>query len=191
MIDGDCLPTLVAERLRLRALADGDVDALFRVFSDPDVMHYWSTTAFVDRAAAEALLAQIRAGFARRDLFQWGIARRSDDTVIGTCTMYNLVAAHRRAEIGFALGREHWGRGYAAEALTRLLEFAFDELGLHRLEADTDPRNARSIRLLEQLGFQREGHLRERWYVGGEALDGLFYGLLAPDWRRNAVFDRR
>jgi len=191
MIDGPRLPTLEADRLRLRWLEAGDVDALYAVFSDPEVMRYWSTTPFPDRAAAEALLAEIRACFARRNLFQWGIARRSDDLVIGTCTLNNIVPAHRRAEIGFALGRAYWGRGYAAEALGRLLEFAFNELGLHRIEADVDPRNARSIRLLEQLGFEREGHLRERWYVGGEALDGLFYGLLAPAWRRNAVFERR
>jgi RimJ/RimL family protein N-acetyltransferase len=174
---------LEAERLRLRWLTTGDVDAMFSVFSDPDVMRYWSTTPMTARAAAESLLADIHDHFAKKDLFQWGIARREDDVVIGTCTLFHLSLAHRRAEIGFALGRAHWGCGLANEALQRLLEFAFEGLALHRIEADVDPRNARSIAALERLGFRREGHLRERWHVGDEICDGLFYGLLARDWR--------
>lgn len=69
------------------------------------------------------------------------------------------------------------------EALTALLDFAFGALDLHRLEADVDPRNAASVRTLERLGFRREGYLRERWLVGGEIQDALFYGLLRREWR--------
>jgi RimJ/RimL family protein N-acetyltransferase len=174
---------LEADRLRLRWLTAGDIDALFAVFSDPAVMRYWSTPPMTARTAAEELLSRIHDGFAKKDLFQWGIARREDDVVIGTCTLAHLSAAHRRAEIGFALARAHWGAGLANEALGRLLDFAFDELALHRIEADVDPRNARSIAALERLGFRREGHLRERWHVGDEICDGLFYGLLAREWR--------
>ncbi len=183
MIDGSRLPTLEAERVRLRWLEPGDVDALFAVFSDPEVARYWSSPPMTARAAAEALLAEIHECFARRDLFQWGIALRSTDAVIGTTTLAHVTATHRRAEIGFALARPYWGQGLCGEALRRVLAFAFDELALHRIEADVDPRNARSIAALERLGFQREGHLRERWHVGGEICDGLFYGLLAPQWR--------
>jgi [ribosomal protein S5]-alanine N-acetyltransferase len=183
MIDGPRLPTLEAERVRLRWLEPGDVDALFGVFSDPEVARYWSAPPMTERAAAEALLAEIHACFARRDLFQWGIALRSSDEVIGTCTLAHVTAPHRRAEIGFALARAHWGQGLCGEALRRVLAFAFDDLALHRIEADVDPRNARSIASLERLGFRREGHLRERWHVGTEICDGLFYGLLAPEWR--------
>lgn len=94
----------------------------------------------------------------------------------------NFDFTHRRAEVGYALGRAYWGHGYIQEALHALLDYAFGVLGLHRIEADVDPRNAASIRTLERLGFQREGYLRERWQVGGEILDGVFYGLLQPDW---------
>lgn len=138
------------------------------------------------RAQAEALLLEIHACFARRELFQWGIARRVDDIVIGTCTLADVSATHRRAELGYALHRAHWGAGLAREALERLLELAFDGLGLHRLEADVDPRNLRSIASLERLGFQREGYLRERWHLNDEIADALFYGLLAREWRARA-----
>jgi RimJ/RimL family protein N-acetyltransferase len=137
-----------------------------------------------DVAEARQLLDEIRESHRQRALFQWGVALRADDRVIGTCTLCHLDADNRRAEIGYALGRANWGRGYMHEALTALLGFTFGTLDLHRLEADVDPNNAASIRSLERLGFQREGYLRERWLVGGKVYDSLYYGLLRREWQR-------
>jgi RimJ/RimL family protein N-acetyltransferase len=187
MIDAEKLPTITAGRVSLRWLTEADVAALFSVFSDTEVMRYWSCPPFVEVDEARKLLAHIHDGFSRRVLFQWGVARRPDDLVIGTCTLFHLDADNRRAELGYALGREHWGRGLMREALTALLDFAFGELNLHRLEADVDPRNRSSIRALERLGFRREGYLRERWLVGGGVQDALFYGLLRREWRGHPV----
>jgi ribosomal-protein-alanine N-acetyltransferase len=180
--DATSLPTLLTPRLALRWLTAADVPALYEVFSDPAVTRYWSSPPLRDLAATEALLAEIHEAFARRTLFQWGIARRSDDLVVGTCTLAALTPAHRRAELGFALGQRHWGQGYIAEALPALVGFAFGELGLYRLEADVDPRNQASIRALERLGFREEGYLRGRYHLQGEIQDALMYGLLRPDW---------
>ena len=132
---------------------------------------------------AAKLLAEIRENFRKRTLFQWGIARRADDLVLGTCTLFHLDADNRRAEVGFVLGRAHWGQGLSSEVLTALIGFAFDTLGLHRLEADVDPRNLPSLRTLERQGFLREGHLRERYHVGGEIQDTVLLGLLRREWR--------
>jgi [ribosomal protein S5]-alanine N-acetyltransferase len=183
IIDGDRLPTIEAPRVRLRWLTDRDVDALHRVFSDPRVMRYWLTPPFPDRSAAVGYLGRIREGFASQELFQWGVARREDDAVIGTCTIFRIDPPHRRAELGYALAHDHWRQGLMSEALRALFRFAFDSLGLHRLEADVDPRNAASIALLARLGFEQEGLLRQRWQVSGEIQDALFFGLLAPEWR--------
>jgi RimJ/RimL family protein N-acetyltransferase len=184
----DRLPTIAAERVRLRWLVRNDVDALYDVFSDTDVMRYWSSPPLQDREGAGRLLEQIQDHFHRRDLFQWGVTLHDDDRVIGTCTLCRLDLISKRAEVGFALGRVYWGHGYMSEALEALFGLAFDELQLRRIEADVDPRNGASIRLLERLGFQREGHLRERWLVNGEVQDALFYGLLRREWmRRGAV----
>jgi RimJ/RimL family protein N-acetyltransferase len=183
MINSETLPTITSERVTLRWLNEGDVRSLFAVFSAPDVMRYWSSPPLEDIEEAQKLLAHIRDGFRRRALFQWGVARRADDQVIGTCTLFHPDLENRRAELGYALSREHWGNGYMREALTALLNYSFGELNLHRLEADVDPRNALSIRTLEKLGFRREGYLRERWLVGGGIQDSLFYGLLASEWR--------
>ncbi len=120
--------------------------------------------------------------FAEGSLYQWGVFRRSDDTLVGTCTLAHVDTQNRRAEIGFILRFDQWGQGYMSEAINTLLRYAFDELGLHRIEADVDPRNDASIRLLKKLGFQREGYLRERWLVGQEINDSVLFGLLRNEW---------
>jgi RimJ/RimL family protein N-acetyltransferase len=178
VIGGDRLPTIASERLNVRWLTPADVDALFAIFSDAEVMAYWSSLPMRSRGEAAEYVEEIHAHFATKTLFQWGIARKEDDLVIGTCTLFSLSAPNHRAEIGYALGRPHWGRGYAHEAVTAVIQFGWETLGLHRLEADVDPRNARSIRCLERLGFQREGFARERWLVGGKWFDSVLMGLV-------------
>jgi RimJ/RimL family protein N-acetyltransferase len=177
------IPVLHAPRLRLRSAVAADVPALYEIFRDPESMRYWSRPEMTDPAEAETMLEEIERSAAAETLFQWGIARREDDLVIGTCTLHRIQLDHRRAELGYILRRDHWGRGLAGEALTALLNHAFDTLGLHRLEADIDPRNAGSIRLIERMGFKLEGHLRERYFVAGDIQDSLIYGLLAPEWK--------
>ena len=182
----ESLPTILTTRLLLRALTPSDIPSLFAVFGDPEVCRYWSRPALTSIGDATALLEEIDRFFAERSLFQWGIAQRESNTVVGTCTLSSLTPAHRRAEVGFALARSVWRRGYMAEALPSLVRFGFETLGLHRLEADVDPRNASSIRVLERAGFAREGRQRERYLLNGEAQDALLYGLLEREWRRRS-----
>lgn len=178
----DEMPRIGGERVRLRPLLEADVPALFEIFRDPEVMRYWSSPPLADIAAAHALLADIRGHFEAKTLFQWGVARLDDDRVVGTTTMFQIDHDHRRAEIGFALGRAYWGQGYASDAVTALIRFAFDSLDLHRIEADPDPQNAASIGVLVKQGFKREGLLRERYFLNGEPQDAEYYGLLRREW---------
>lgn len=189
-MDWNNFPTINANRVVLRWVTDEDVDGLYRIFSDVEVMRYWSTPPLADRNAAIRLLGEIQDGWRRHGMMKWGIARREDDALIGTATLFNLDFTHRRAEIGYGLDRAQWKNGYMQEALNALLNYSFTELELHRLEADVDPRNNSSIRTLERLGFQREGFLRERWHVNGEIQDAFFYGLLRPDWENKRFADR-
>jgi RimJ/RimL family protein N-acetyltransferase len=177
------LPTLDASRVSLRWISAADTDAFYAIYSNPEVMRYWSTPPSADREAAANLIKKIQEDWKRRVILKWGIARRTDDQLIGSVTLFNLDFTHRRAEIGYALGHAHWGKGYMNEALMALLKHAFEVLDLHRIEADVDPRNAASIKTLERLGFQREGYLRERWQVNGEIQDAFFYGLLRREWK--------
>jgi len=177
------LSVLDTPRLRLRALVDTDIAALFAIFKDSEAMRYWTRPAMTDIAEAEALLREIQHDDEAETLFQWGIARREGDLVIGTCTLFRIHREHRRCELGYVLRRDQWGQGLANEALSALVNHAFGAMGLHRLEADIDPRNAGSIRSVERLGFKLEGHLRERYFVAGEIQDSLIYALLAPEWK--------
>lgn len=183
VVEAEQLPTLVAPRLQLRWIQPSDLEDLYGVFSDPDVTRYWSHQAWKSPDEAPIYLESIHQGFQQGNLFQWGIALRGDDRVIGTTTLYDIDFVQGRAELGFALSRDHWGRRYGREALTVLLGHAFGTLGLRRIEADVDPRNLPSLRTLEALGFLREGYLRQRWQVGGELQDSVLMGLLAGDWQ--------
>jgi RimJ/RimL family protein N-acetyltransferase len=183
--DASALPTIETERLTLRWLTPADATALFAVFGDPEVCRYWSRPALPDHAAAVALQTEIAELFAARTLFQWGVAERATGDVVGTATLASLTPEHGRAEVGYALARAVWGRGYAREALGALVAFAFAEapvgLGLRRLEADVDPRNPRSARVLERAGFRPEGLQRARYLMAGEAQDAALYGLLRDE----------
>lgn len=177
------LPQIDTGRLSLRWISAADTDAFYAIYSHPEVMRYWSAPPLVDREAAANLIKKIHEDWQRRVILKWGIARRTDDQLIGSITLFNLDFTHRRAEIGYALGRDYWRQGYMNEALMAVLKYAFEVLDLHRIEADVDPRNAASIRTVERLGFQREGYLRERWQVNGEIQDAFFFGLLRPEWK--------
>lgn len=180
---GGTLPTLTGRGLELRALGREHAEDLLRIFGNEEVARYSSRPPFASMTQALAYLDEIEAGFASRTLFQWGIVEAGLPQVVGTCTLFHFDRTGWRGELGFALAREFWGRGLAGRAVTVVLDFAFGPLGIHRVEADADPRNERSLRLLERLGFEREGLLRERYNVGGEVQDALVLGLLAQKWR--------
>ena len=179
-------PTLTGARVRLREPRDDDVDGLLALFADPVVMRYWSSAPMRSRMQAEGRLEEMRAAFAKREALDWIIAGRRGDRAIGTCTLFRFDARHRRAEVGYALGAAHWGNGLATEAVSLALDWSVRALGLHRVEADIDPRNEPSRRLLLRLGFRSEGLLRERFFVGDRATDSELFGLLAQEWRRPA-----
>ncbi len=133
-------------------------------------------------AQAQELFERKDRGVRAGEFHEWAITLQANDRLIGQCTIFGINKDQRRAEVGYGLARAHWGNGFACEAMHLMLDFAFGSLQLHRLEADVDPRNVGSVRLLERLGFAREGFLRERWRVNGEISDSALYGLLAPDY---------
>ncbi|MBS1715740.1 MAG: GNAT family N-acetyltransferase [Armatimonadetes bacterium] len=173
---------IVTARTQIRRLSHADAPDLYDVFSDPAVMRYWSSPPYERTDQVTRLIDAVEAGYDDGSFFQFGIVDASESKVVGTCTLHQIDRQNRRAEVGYVLGRRSWGRGLMSEALTALLTVCFRDVGFHRIEADTDPRNAASVRLLERLGFQREGLLRQRWIVAGEVSDTAFYGLLADEW---------
>ncbi len=184
-MDSKRFPIITAERVVLRWVSENDIDSLYEIFSDPQVMRYWSTAPYTDREDAVKLQREIATSNENNTMIKWGLALRDSDRLIGTATLFHLNLDNGRAEVGYAMGRAHWGKGYMNEALQGLLYHAFEVMQLRRLEADVDPRNTASIRTLERLGFQKEGYLRERWHVNGEIQDAIFYGLLRREWLKS------
>lgn len=178
------IPVLHGPRLVLRGFQADDLDDFYAVHSDPTVMRYWSFPAWTHIDQSTEYFASARSGRDPERLLCWATTRADTDRLIGGVTLFAINRPQGRAEIGYVLGSAHWDKGYAQEALSLVLGFAFDGLGLRRIEADIDPRNAASCKLVERMGFVREGLLRERWQVAGETCDTALYGLLAAEWRQ-------
>jgi RimJ/RimL family protein N-acetyltransferase len=185
-------PTLTTARLVLRETAPRDVDAVFEMESDPVAMRYWSRPPMTDIAEARAAVERAMGFFPQRIGLRWTITLAAEARALGHTALFNFNEQSGRADIGYGLARRNWGQGFMHEALLAVIDYGFGPLGLRRIEADIDPRNAASVRALERLGFEREGFLRERWQVVDEISDSLLMGLLAREWpaRRTAAAGR-
>jgi RimJ/RimL family protein N-acetyltransferase len=172
---------ITTERLVLRRFRAADAGTLAAYRSDPDVARYQSWTAPVTIEQAREIVARLEAGDpAQPGWFQYAIERAADHAMIGDVGV-NRHANGMQAEIGFSLATAYQGQGYAAEAVRAVLDRLFDLDGLHKVEAECDARNTASARLLERVGFTREGLRRQHTWIKGEWTDDLLYGLLAAD----------
>ena len=180
------LPTLTAKNgVHLRAVRSDDAFALYAVFGDAETLRYWSHEPFASKDDAVAYVEAIDRGVAHEHRYQWAIAADDDDALIGTVTLNNHDAKHRRCEVGFILRRDQHGKGRARAAVAAVLAFAYDDLDVHRVEADVDPDNVASLKLLRSLGFVDEGFCAERWFVFGEWKHAQLLGLLAKNAPRS------
>lgn len=167
-----------SERLAFRPQRVEDAEALHDAYSDIELMRYWSSAPHV---TIEDTIAYLSPRVDFPEWRGWSVTLKCSDRAIGT-----VAAGLRRegvSEIGYMLARAHWGRGIAREAVTRLLDLLFVEEGCRRVFADTDPENAASIRLLQALGFRREGLLRAEWETHIGVRDSVIWGLLRDEWR--------
>jgi ribosomal-protein-alanine N-acetyltransferase len=174
--------TLTTARLKLRPLIEADIPAHYAVFADPEVARYWSREPWTELAQAEESIRAGMAAAADGSEVRFGIELLSTGELIGNVGLHHFFEQNRRCEIGYALASKHWGQGYATEALRAAIQHGFDALHLNRIEADIDPRNIGSARVLEKLGFRKEGYMPERWIVFGEFADTVNYGLLKRYW---------
>src|SRR5262245_14940411 len=111
-MNSETLPIITTPRVVLRWISEADVDSLYDIFSDPQVMRYWSTVPLPNREAAAALQREIVDGNENNSMLKWGLALRDSNTVIGTTTLFHLNLDNGRAELGYAMSRAHWGKGY-------------------------------------------------------------------------------
>lgn len=181
-------PTLRTARLRLRPFTERDADAIFALQSNPHVLRYWDAPPWKERVRAERFIEACRQMEQEGTGVRLAIERAADTVFVGWCCLVRWNREYRSAAIGYCFDDSAWGQGFATEAAGALLQWGFDTLDLNRVQAETDTRNRSSGRVLEKLGFVREGTLREDCIVEGEVSDSWVYGLLAKDWRQRAGF---
>ncbi|CPR18074.1 GNAT family N-acetyltransferase [Brenneria goodwinii] len=173
--------TLETPRLLLRPLRRDDVPAFFALMSDPVVMKFWNQLPWRHIEQAFEAIDNYRQALSAGEYMKLGLEMKDGGNLIGTCILFHINAASRRAEIGYCLAADAQGKGYMAEALSGLIDFAFGTLGLNRLEAEIDARNIASAKTLARQSFVQEGLLRQRWIVDGKTSDSALYGLLAAE----------
>lgn len=177
-------PVLETPRLRLREITPADAQAIFAIRGDYEVTKYNGGANYVRLDQAAALIRGIADDYRDQRSIRWGITlRHEDNRVIGMCGYNYWIRQDFRASIGYDLARVYWGKGIMPEAIRAMLEFGFESMGLNRVEADASVDNARSVRVLEKLGFQREGVQREQFYEEGEFGDLVLFALLRRDYQ--------
>ena len=176
---------IITSRLVLRKLDPSDCAAVFQYRTHPDVSRFqgWGTLTIED--IQEFIEAQ---GKIDPDTpgtwFQLAITLRETGLLIGDCGLHFPADETHQAEIGITLAPAYQGKGYAAEALTAVLDYLFIALGKHRVYGSVDPRNRSSIALLERVGMRKEGHFRESLWFKGEWVDDVIYAILDREWNK-------
>ena len=173
---------LESRRLLLRRVETRDLADVSDVNGDEAVTSFLPYATWRTPDDGASWFDRMEAIQATGTALQLVVVERSSERAIGTCLVFRYDEGSARAELGYVLGRAHWSRGYMREALGVLLAGAFGPMNLRRIEAEVDPRNGASQRLLLNLGFQKEGRLRERWVAKGETKDVDAFGLLRREW---------
>jgi RimJ/RimL family protein N-acetyltransferase len=178
---------LHSARLVLRRFNDADLQPFLAYRNDPEVARYQSWSACSLAEATEFIQQQKsgQPGVPGRWL-QIAIALENSGLLIGDCAFQVHAKDERQATIGVTLATAYQGRGFAAESLTCLFDYLFRHMRLHRVVADTDPRNTRAWTLLEHLGMRREGHLIQSLWFKGSWADEYVYAVLKEDWLSHA-----
>lgn len=183
---------LQTPRLLLRPFRASDLEPFFAYRSDPQVAEYQGWKMPYTLEMAQEFIAEMRvmAPNTPGEWYQMAIERKDGGEMIGDIAYYRLKHDLNQAEIGITLATAYHGRGYAVEAIERLLAYLFDELRLHRVRAGVDPENPASWKTLERLGFRREAHFVENLWLRGRWVDEYWYAMLGREWaekRRNPV----
>jgi RimJ/RimL family protein N-acetyltransferase len=169
-------PIIATERLVLRRMMGYDAPALHAMLSDAETMRYWSTPPHATLAETEAWVAEGLAAAASGD--------GHDFVALENERLIGRVAFWMGNEIGFLFSRAVWGKGYAREALLAVLRYGFDQLGFKSVRADVDPNNARSLKLLERVGFKRTGFAEKTFKIGETWVDSIYLELSAEAFTR-------
>jgi len=178
--DFSTFPELTTERLELRRITEADTDDVFWLRSDSGVMEYIDRPLAQTPADAVKFIRVVDDLLTAGDGITWGMFLKGSPQLVGTIGLWRIVKEHHRAEIGYLLHPGQQRKGIMQEAMAAVLDYGFSVIRLHSVEANVNPANAASIRLLEKNGFVPEAYFKENYYYNGVFKDSLIYSLLTP-----------
>jgi ribosomal-protein-alanine N-acetyltransferase len=174
-------PELETERLRFRKIDLSDANEIFLIRSNEDVMRFMDVSRHHSISDSEKLILTAEDSYKKETGMNWAIIEKLSNSFIGYIGFIRIFSEHCRAEIGYVLKPEYWGKGYMFETINRVVRFGFDEMQLHSIEANVNPLNERSQKVLERVGFKKEAYFRENYLFDGKFLDSVIYSLLEKD----------
>ncbi len=175
-------PTIETQNLILESFSTDDAQELFNIRSDMRVVEYLDRDPHKTIDESKAMIQNIEQSYKDKTGINWLIRKKTTNEVVGYIGFWQLIRESVRAEIGYALKPEYWGKGFMSEALSQVIEFGFKKFGLHSVMGNVNPQNHNSIKILEKFGFKKEAHFREDYLFKGKYLDSAIYCLLETDF---------
>jgi len=182
----EVFPVVTSERLMLRAMKRDDAESIYQILSDPEVIRYDTVDLFTSIDQAKTLIDYFQQAYNKKKAIFWGISMKNDSKIIGFCKC-EIECPGVRVDLGYDLNSAYWNRGIMTEALEVLIDFIWSDIKVNRIEAAVSTNNKSSIRVLEKVGFQCEGILRERSFFKGKYHDMMMLSLLKKDCIENVL----
>ena len=176
------LPELQTPRLLLRKLKPGDAADMFEYASDPEVAKdvTWEPHRTIEDS--RGFIDSVLGKYANKQTSEWGLVLKETGKLVGTCGFVWWKPEHAKAEFGYALSREYWGKGLMTEAAAAVMAFGFEKMKLHRLEARCITTNTGSEKVMLKNGMKYEGTMRDMVYEKGGFKTLKLYSILAGEW---------
>lgn len=175
-------PDFETGRLILRELNSQDASAIFDIFSNEEIMKHYGQFPMKSIEEAEKLITLFDENLKNDKGIRWGILLKAENRIIGICGYHNWNKRHLRAEIGYELSVDSWGKGYIKEALARIISYGYEVMNLNRIEGMVYPENIASAKSLTSLGFCQEGLLKEHSFFRNVFQDLVLFSLLKSNW---------
>lgn len=179
----ESFPHLESERLILRAFSLEDATDIHIIRTDDDVMNYMDSDKHQTMQDSEQFINTNLETYKQGKGIFWALTEKATNDFIGDFAFSRIIKEHHRAEIGYTLKSQYWGRGYMKEAMIEIIKFGFNRLNLHSLEANVNPENKNSSEILLRMGFKKEAHFRENHFFNGRYYDSEIYSLLERDFK--------
>lgn len=176
-------PNLETPRLYLRVITFEDAPTMQKIRSDKNIMRYMDTFHHDSLSISKDFISKNIETYNKKQGLFWALKHKETQQMIGDFSFWRIDKKNARAEIGYTLLPDYWGKGYMSEAMVRIVKFGFNDLNLHSFEANVNPENIGSKKLLQKIGFQKEAHFKENYYYDGKFLDSEIYCLLERNFK--------